>query len=157
MEKISTQNIFARNCDCRRIPKNLAKEFLDKYHTMGYTNCRYAYGLFTKKLTKDIEENVLVGVATFSSAKKWQKGNKLISSYEWIRYACLSGYRINGGMSKILKCFIDELGADDIMTYIDPTWSNGEAYKALGFKEEGLKTFKSGASSIKFRLKITDY
>ena len=81
----------------------------------------------------------LVAVATFSNARKWIKGDKEIRSYEWTRYASLPGLRINGGMGKLLKAFIEEVRPDDIMSYADLEWSEGDVYRQLGFTLEGRK------------------
>jgi hypothetical protein len=58
-------------------------------------------------------------------------------------------------MGKLLKAFIDEMHPDDIMSYADASWSNGDAYRKLGFTEEPPKTFPDGKVSLKFRLKLT--
>ena len=86
-----------------------------------------------------ITPGTLVAVATFSNARKWQKGEKTIRSYEWTRYASLPGVRINGGMGKVLKAFIKEVQPDDIMSYADLEWSEGAVYEQLGFSLEGRK------------------
>ena len=92
--------------------------------------------------------------------------------------------RISGGMGKLLKAFIKEVQPDDIMSYADLEWSEGDVYTALGFKREDSKdavefmvdsrtwerkairkdTFHEdgklyfrNVGSSKFRLKLTDY
>jgi hypothetical protein len=95
------------------------------------------------------EKDEMLAVATFSNARKWQKGEKVIRSYEWTRYASLPDLRISGGMGKMLKHFIKETDPDDIMSYADLEWSEGNAYEMLGFKLEGVKKpviFKVNAS-----------
>ncbi len=140
--------IYARNCEVRRIDKSLAKEFLETNHSYGHAACRYCYGMFLKRHTGHVAVNVsnhdpipgtLVAVATFSNARKWAKGDKIIRSYEWTRYASLPGVRLSGGMGRMLKTFIKEVQPDDIMSYADLEWSAGEVYKQLGFELEGHK------------------
>ncbi len=126
-------SVFARNCEVRRIEKTDAVNFLTANHSYGYAACRYHYGLFDRK------DGTLIAVATFSNARKWIKGSREIRSYEWTRYASLPGMRISGGMGKLLKTFIKEVNPDDIMSYADLEWSEGEVYKALGFIREGGK------------------
>lgn len=136
---------YARNCEIRRIEKHEAQEFLKKNHSYGYAACRYRYGMFHKRNTGSIStENglapgTLIAVATFSNARKWTKGDKEIRSYEWTRYASLPFLRISGGMGKMLNAFIEEVAPDDIMSYADLEWSEGNAYKTLGFKKEGTR------------------
>ena len=142
--EIFTQ-IYARNCEVRKIDKKTAAEFLETNHSYGDASCRYRYGLYLNRHTGHnaksavIEPGCLVAVATFSNGRKWVKGDKTIRSYEWTRYASLPGVRLSGGMGRLLKAFIDEVKPDDIMTYADLEWSEGKVYDALGFTLEGWK------------------
>ena len=147
--------MFARNCEVRKIDKEIAAEFLNRNHSYGDAACKYRYGLYLKRYTGKrveisrqarndsgdtlVQPGTLVAVATFSNARKWQKGDKTIRSYEWTRYASLPGVRINGGMGKVLKAFIKEVQPDDIMSYADLEWSEGAVYERLGFSLEGQK------------------
>ena len=182
--------IYARNCEVRRIEKAEAEAFLKENHSYGDAACRYRYGLFLKRHTGQrasglIQPGTLVAVAEFSNARKWKKGDKVIRSYEWTRYASLPDVRINGGMGKVLKHFIREVQPDDIMSYADLEWSEGRVYEQLGFSLEGHKeavTFMidrergirralgkgsfayaqddryfCNLGSNKYRLKLTDY
>lgn len=183
--------IYARNCEIRRIDKIVAKDFLNSNHSYGHASCRYCYGLFLKRHTGfmagsvSISPGTLVAVATFSNARKWSKESKTILSYEWTRYASLPEVRLNGGMGKMLKHFIEEVGPDDIMSYADLEWSKGDVYMRLGFRKEGKKEavlfavddnwvripakkvipdgtdadyrYFQNFGSNKFRLKLTDY
>ena len=134
---------YARNCEVRRIEKAEAQEFLNAHHSYGYAACRYHYGLFLKRHTghtrNDIPAGTLIAVATFSNARKWVKGEKTVRSYEWTRYASLPEVRVNGGMGKLLKAFIKDILPDDIMSYADLEWSDGEVYSTLGFIKESMK------------------
>ena len=134
---------YARNCEVRRIEKAEAQQFLKDNHSYGYAACRYHYGLFLKRHTghksNDLAPGTLIAVATFSNARKWKKQDMIIRSYEWTRYASLPFLRISGGMGKILKAFIEEVGPDDIMSYSDLEWSEGNVYGSLGFVLEECK------------------
>ena len=160
--EIFTQ-IYARNCEVRKIDKKTAAEFLDKNHSYGDASCRYRYGLYLKRHTghnagsTSIERGTLVAVATFSNGRKWIKGDKTIRSYEWTRYASLPGVRLSGGMGRLLKAFIADVQPDDIMTYADLEWSEGKVYEALGFILEGQKlpVFFAVDTNIWTRLPLT--
>lgn len=138
--------IYARNCEVRRIEKAEAADFLHRTHSYGDAACRYRYGLFLKRHTGHLAMETacipgqLVAVATFSNARKWIKGEKTIRSYEWTRYASLPDIRVSGGMGKLLKAFISEVVPDDIMSYADLEWSEGAVYEQLGFIREGHKS-----------------
>ncbi len=118
----------------------------------------------------------LVAVATFSNARRWEKQGRIVSSYEWVRYASLRDTRVVGGMGKLLKAFISDRHPDDVMTYAISTAapgrpvragidSDGNVFRKLGFKEESRRTFPSRikgeeghlSTSIKFRLKLTGW
>lgn len=190
--------VYARNCEIRRIDKMTASGFLNEAHSYGDAACRYRYGLFLKRHTGHIAAEAgsdarpvptpgsLVAVAEFSGARKWKKGDKTIRSYEWTRYASLPYLRISGGMGKLLQAFISEVNPDDIMSYADLEWSEGEVYSRLGFSLEGQKSpvmflidrqwnrlpvkhgppdekgmtenlFFCNFGSNKYRIKLTDY
>ena len=127
---------------------------------MGYTTGRYHFALFVRRSTGAAEAGLAVGTmvaaASFSQARKWLKNGREIRSYEWVRYCSLPDVRVVGGMGKILEEFISRVRPDDVMTYSDPSWSDGDAYKALGFVPEGEKDF-GDFKSVKMRLKLTDY
>lgn len=156
--------VYARNCEIRRIDKQTAADFLSASHSYGDASCRYRYGLFLKRHTGHIAEQLdntgsagrmsavhgaaaactpvagtLVAAAEFSNARKWTKGDKTIRSFEWVRYASAAGIRVCGGMGKIMQKFISEISPDDIMSYADLEWSEGRVYEQLGFVPEGEK------------------
>ena len=144
---------YARNCEVRRIEKAEAQNFLSMNHSYGDAACKYRYGLFLKRHTghiaaemayiqneaKNLSPGTLIAVATFSYARKWIKDGKEIRSYEWTRYASLPDLRVSGGMGKLLKAFIKDVQPDDIMSYADLEWSEGEVYERLGFEAEAEK------------------
>lgn len=150
--EIFTQ-IYARNCEIKRIDKATAQAFLEENHSYGDAACKYRYGLYLKRHTghnahlqadsdciaEHPSPGTLIAVATFSNARKWIKGDKTIRSYEWTRYASLPGVRLSGGMGKALRAFIEEVRPDDIMTYADLEWSEGKVYEQLGFTCEGTR------------------
>lgn len=157
----SLSNIFARNCTVRRIDRPAAAAFLSENHRLGATGCRYCYGMFVRRSTGAAEislpEGTLVAVAVFSNARRWQKGDRVISSYEWIRYASLKGIRVTGGMSRLLQAFIDDRHPDDVMSYADMDYPDGgDVYAKLGFVAES-EMERPGFRNVKYRLKLTDW
>lgn len=157
----SLSNVFARNCELRRIDRAASEEFLDRCHRMGSTSARHRYGLYVRRSTGAGEiilpPGTLVAVGTFSGARRWTKGDRRVSSYEWVRYASLGGVRVTGGMGKILRAFIEDVHPDDIMSYaLSDSPDGGDAYRRLGFTEES-EVCRDGFRNLKFRLKLTDY
>ncbi len=145
--------VFARNCIIRKIDRVTANAFLSGNHSYGTANCRYCYGLYEKTAESRIsgDSQVLSGVAAFSNARKWIKDGREIRSYEWVRYASAGGVRIAGGMGKVLAGFIRDVKPDDIMSYADSEWSDGEVYAKLGFVREGTR------EPVLFEIDTTDW
>lgn len=150
------KRIYARNCEVRRIDRTVAEPFLQSFHRLGYTRCRHLYGLYVTR-GEDIPLGTLVAVAGFSSPRIWRKGERDIRSCEWVRYASMEGIGVDGGMGKLLKAFIEDVRPDDVMSYADASWSDGDVYRKLGFSQEEDKVFPNGGRSLKFRLKLTEY
>ncbi len=91
---------------------------------------------------------LLAAVSQFSASRRMKDGSR---SCEWVRYASLKGYRVQGGMGKMLEHFLEEVAPDDVMSYSDPLSADGgEVYEKLGFKSEGTVS-KPGFSCVKFR------
>ena len=134
--------VYARNCELRRIDKPTAAAFLKESHDYADALCRYRYGLFLKRLTGEkqygcatvLEPGTLVAVAEFSNLRNLDLDGTRSRSCQWIRYASLPGIRVEGGMGKVLKGLIKDADPDDVMTYADLEWSDGGAYRALGFE-----------------------
>lgn len=154
-------SVFARNCRAERIDAGIARPFLEANHRYGWSRCRHCYGLYIDKVGGGVRDacgksgelplGTLVGVATFSNARRWTKGDKVVRSYEWVRYASLEGVRIQGGMGKLMNAFIEDVDPDDIMSYAPlENGDEGSVYRMLGFTEEGRKEFPGGVS-LKFR------
>lgn len=113
--------IFARKCNCRKIDKDLAEEFLNKNHIQGFARSTIYLGCFF--------EDKLVGVMTFLHRE---------GIYELNRYATDNDYIIVGGASKLFKYFIKKYNPNEIKTFLDRRWGNCEnnLYNILGFKLE---------------------
>lgn len=140
----NTETIFARNTVAKRITQPQANAFLNQHHLNGSPNARYKFGLFSKKTDS------LVAVATFSAPRKFVRDDNIYRSFELIRYGSQINTTITGGLSKLLKAFIEDVEPDDIMTYTDRDWWTGKSYMPLGFKKTEL------VAPITFWLKPTE-
>lgn len=119
------KRIFARNCKVEKVSKIDAQKFLNENHLMGYARSTYHYAL--------IYNSEIVSIASFSKGKKMNRLNDGSLSVELVRYASKKGYSIVGGLSKLLNCFESDFTPGDIMTYIDPMWSDGKSFIRNGF------------------------
>lgn len=136
------RKIFARNCACRKIEAPKAKAFLEKNHIYGSTKADIYMGLFRRVKTSASETQMdvtpeLVAVASFSKGSV--KDDSCIT-YNFERYASLTGTNVIGAMGKITEGFIRICKITppfNIMTYSDREWSEGDSYDAMGFTREG--------------------
>lgn len=128
------RSIFARKCEVVKPSPQEAVAFLEANHIYGSARCRYRYGLKY--------EGALVAVSTFSAPRPLPRivrgEERIVQSYEWVRFASLPDCRISGGMGRLLKTFIDDVHPDDIMSYADLEWSDGAVYETLGFTRTAL-------------------
>jgi len=127
------KSIFARNCTVQKISIEKAKLFLEANHILGYTKCKFMFGLFTTKDSADIGKGTIVAVAAFSAPRPMEREGVQVQSYEWVRYASLTNYRVVGGMGKLMQYFVKEYAPQEIMSYADKDWSYGDVYGKLGF------------------------
>ena len=138
-----SQRIPGRMTKVRRIDKPTAVDFLNKNHLQHSVSAKFKYGLYLPKQYFRIlkAENqfdtsapeLLVGVATFSHPRIFEREGKPFRSYELIRFANLKYSTVVGGFDKLLRAFEEDCKPDDIMTYADLDWSDGASYKRLGF------------------------
>lgn len=144
--------IPARLCLSRRIDKATLDGFLNEHHLQISTSAKFKYGLFLPKRyfrvidteknmfsrillkNSDVTEEILVAVASFSTARTFVREGVSYRSFELIRFANLNGFTVVGGFDKLLQTFIKEQKPDDIMTYADADWSVGASYEKLGFE-----------------------
>ncbi len=118
-----SKTIFARKCFVKKITKPEADIFLNENHIYGTSTSKVRIGLFF--------ENELVAAMTFAAMRKFQTGN----SAEILRYCSKNYTTITGGLSKLLKFYMQLYAPQSIMTYTDLDWGNGEAFRRLGFVE----------------------
>jgi len=117
-----SNKIYARKCKIIKLDSQQHKKFMDQNHVQGGKGCNIAYGL---KYNDD-----LVAVMSFNKHKKY--------NWEITRFANKLDTVVVGGASKLFKRFIKENNPDQILTYADRRYSNGNLYNKLGFKLNGI-------------------
>lgn len=119
---IDQESIYARKCEIKEIKTEIKNKFLEQYHIQGKDKSNIKLGLFYN--------NELVAVMTFGKPRFNKK-------YEWelIRYATKAGYRVIGGAGKLLKYFERMYNPKSLITYADRSYSQGNMYRKLNFKE----------------------
>jgi hypothetical protein len=141
--------IPARLTQARRIDKPTAMAFLEANHLQVAIPAKYKYGLwlpnrYFRVLPTDFldpqtakADELLVAVATFSHPRTIPRDGRPFRSYELVRFANRLNCTVVGGLDKLLKAFVTEHQPDDVMTYADRDWSDGQSYERLGFERVG--------------------
>jgi len=111
--------IYARKCEIKEINDNaLVRDFLEKNHIQGYVHSTIKIGLFYN------EE--LISLMTFLSDK---------NNYILNRFCSKINVNIIGGASKLFNYFIKNYKFNNITTFSNNSYSNGELYKILNFRK----------------------
>jgi hypothetical protein len=132
------RRIMARHTHARKIPSNVAMEFLQTHHLWGATKAKHSYGLYHRprqeKEKKDQSEEELVAVATFSHRHKITRAeDRIFQSHELIRFCTQKDMSVVGGISKLITTFIRDKQPDDIVTVVDRDWGDGSGWHSVGF------------------------
>lgn len=113
--------IMARKCIIKPINKNIANDFLEKYHIQGGTSSTIKLGCFYN--------NILIGVMLFKKEKE--------GIWELVRFASDYHYICCGVGGKLFKYFIKNYNPIEIKSFADRRWTIDEEnniYIQLGFK-----------------------
>lgn len=122
---VSTNTIYARKCEIKEVDSKIASKFLTENHIQGKCPSAIKIGLFY--------DNKLVSLMTFGY-NRFSKAN-IKNNYELLRFCNKSNTRVVGGASKLLKYFIKTYKPNEIISYADKRWSDGNLYEILGFQK----------------------
>lgn len=114
--------IFARNTYVKEIAKDVAKDFLNKYHIQGYGSASVNIGCYDK-----IDR--LIGVMSFKKNKN--------SDWELVRFATDYNFNCIGVGGKLFKWFCVKYNPLRVKTFADRRWtltSEENLYTKIGFK-----------------------
>lgn len=121
----SKYRFYARKCDIREVPVDIEKIFLDKNHIQGYTKSIVCYGLYLN--------NILISIMSFSNKRKSTGYTPIDGDYELLRFCNFKNFSVVGAASKLLKHFIKVYKPNEIISFCDRRWSEGDLYEKLGF------------------------
>lgn len=121
--------IFARETIVARIDKKASLDFQKEHHLQVALPGKYRYGLYLN--------GELMSIAIFSGGRRMNEMPVDYRSYELLRFCHKAGYRVVGGLSKLIKSFQRDFKPGDIMTYVDKDWSQDSNLQTLGFIERG--------------------
>ncbi len=149
--------IPGRLTQAQRIDKATAIAFLDEHHLQVPLPGKVRYGLFLPEryyrvlppaglpqpeltdtyLTNRPAGGLLLAVATFAQPRTQLRNGLPHRSAELLRVASRIGTTVVGGLDKLLKTYLTNHPANDMMTYADRDWSDGASYRKLGFEQVG--------------------
>jgi hypothetical protein len=117
----------AREVTIKLITSKQAREFLNQYHIQSYVNSRIKYGAYYK--------DELISVMTFGSKRIALGSKKKLSGksnhFEILRFA--SSSNIPGIANRFFKQFTKDYNPEQVISYCDRRWGNGEVYLKMGF------------------------
>jgi hypothetical protein len=119
LDKLGKTKILSNNFLIKEIKDDsIVKHFLEENHIKGYTKSQIKIGLFFREK--------LFSLMCFKKVK---------NDYEIIRFCDEIYNSINGSEYKLLNYFIENHNVKEIIMKIDRSYSAGNLYKKLGFKE----------------------
>lgn len=121
-----TKRIHGRETSVVKIDNKQLMEFLHKNHLNVPIKAKYKYGL--------LKDEKLVAVMSFSKGRNIVREKEIFHSFELLRFCNRLDTTVVGGFSKLLHHFIKIHNPDDVMTYVDNDWSDGQSFVALGFE-----------------------
>jgi len=120
-----TQNkIYARKTEIKEVLSLQSKEFLTKNHIQGSINAGIKLGLYYN--------DELVSVMLFNKPRLGIGTS--YDGYELSRFCNKLNTNVIGGADKLLKYFIKSYQPNQIISYADRRWSQGNLYEKLGFE-----------------------
>ncbi len=144
-----SKRVFARKTKIVKLNKIELLDFLKKNHSNEPANAKHKYGL--------IVDNDLVAVSAFSGSCPVHRDGVVYKSHQLIRFCNKNGTTVVGGLSKLIAHFIKIHNPEDIMSYADLDWSNGNSYTRLGFYKIGIlepQTFYTNPISMQRYYKL---
>ena len=121
-----TNIIYARNTSVVPLNREVALEFLNKYHLQGFAEAEVNLGC--------IYNGELVGLMSFGRPRFSDE-----CEYELIRAVWKSGYSVVGGSEKLFDYFIkSEYNPKSIVSYCNIAKFTGKSYRRLGFKVDKI-------------------
>ena len=123
---LTEDRVYARKCKIKGVSNSISREFLNKNHLQGNINSSIQLGLYLN--------DELVSLMTFGKLRKAMGSSNVEGSFELTRFCNKLNTSVIGGADKLLKHFIKTYKPNQIVSYADRRWSQGDLYEKLGFK-----------------------
>ena len=115
--------IYARKCEIKEVDFKSASLFLSENHIQGATVDKFRFGLYFN--------DELVSLMTFGKLRKNLGSSSKEGSYELLRFCNKLNTTVIGGASKLFKHFIKKYSPNEVISYCDKRWSDGNMYEKL--------------------------
>lgn len=120
----NNEHIFARKCELKEVPYDIADNFLEQNHIQGKCVSKYRYGLYYN--------DELVSIMTFGKSR-------FSDEIELLRFCNKLDTNVIGGASKLFKYFLKKNPhIKKVITFADRRWSVGNLYDKLGFIKDSI-------------------
>ena len=116
---INQDIINVDKCKIKLVTKNEYKDFINDNDLEEYIAFNVCYGLYYN--------DELVSLMSF------RKQRKTKNKFELLRFCNKLNTSVVGGASKLLNHFIKEHKPEQIISYADRRWNNGNLYEKIGF------------------------
>lgn len=125
---IYNKKIYARKCKVKEISQIIARDFLEQEHVQGSNYLGIVYfGIY--------HQEDLLGVMSLGRHSRQIAENRIVLD----RFCVKSSTHLPGGATKLFKNAIEWASRhkyDEIISFSDNRWTNGDIYKILGFSLE---------------------
>jgi len=123
------QRLQARHCVVREITADQAREFLQLNHIQGPARSTVKLGLF--------HQDRLVSVMTFAMLSRAKGHVSRPGHWELSRFCHDLSLSVVGGASKLFTHFVRTHAPEQVLSFADRRWSQGDLYGQLGFEHTG--------------------
>jgi transcription elongation factor Elf1 len=126
---VHPNKLGARECSISTITTTQAKKFVNDHHLQGYTPSSVKLGL--------IKNHELMAVMTFSKLSRSKSHTPTENSWELSRFCTHQDWSISGAASRLFKHFVKNYSPEQVISFADKRWGNGNVYNSLGFEFNG--------------------
>lgn len=123
--KLTDNKVYGRKCIIKEVNTKDKTKFLNDNHIQGTIGSKVNLGLYYN--------DDLVSIMTFGKGRVVMNGVK--NEWELLRFCNKINHSVIGGASKLFKHFIKNYKPNQLISYADRRWSQGNLYKQLGFNK----------------------
>jgi len=121
--KLTENKVYGRKCILKEVNTKDKTKFLNDNHIQGTIGSKVNLGLYYN--------DDLVSIMTFGKGRVVMNGVK--NEWELLRFCNKINHSVIGGASKLFKHFIKNYKPNQLISYADRRWSQGNLYNQLGF------------------------